>query len=183
MLVWIDLEMTGLDPQSDAILEIAAVVTDDDLEVKGQGLDLIIGCTEGQLEDMPEVVKEMHTKNGLLEAALASQLSVSDAEAKCLAFVQQFVSEPQSAPLCGNSIHVDRRFLMKHMPRLDGFLHYRCIDVSTIKGLASRWAPAIFEATPSAPDSHRALGDIFNSIDQLRYFRPYLFNPVDKDNP
>jgi oligoribonuclease len=175
MLVWIDLEMTGLEVDKDKILEIAALITSETLEIIAEAEPIVLSCSERDLELMAPIVREMHTKSGLLEQVKSSSLSVEQAEHDTLAFIRRYVPEPGSSPLCGNSIGYDRRFVAKYMPTIDKYLHYRCIDVSTITCLASVWAPEVFNAEPPRDNRHRALDDIRESVQQLRYYRQYMF--------
>jgi oligoribonuclease len=174
-LVWIDLEMTGLDPKQDVVLEIAALVTDSQLEPVGDGIDIVIGQPASALEAMADVVRDMHARSGLTEAVLASTVSLADAEAAVLDLVKQHVPEPRAVPLCGNSIATDRTFLVGHMPDLDAWLHYRMVDVSSIKELARRWYPKAYYAAPPKAGGHRALADILESVAELRYYRSAIF--------
>ena len=176
-LVWIDCEMTGLDLGHDALIEIAALVTDGDLTVLGDGVDLVIHADEAALSGMPEVVREMHARSGLTEEVRRSTVSLAEAEEQVLAYVREFVPEPRSAPLAGNSIATDRGFLSRDMPTLDGHLHYRMVDVSSVKELCRRWFPRVFYAKPEKGMAHRALADIRESIRELDYYRRTLFVP------
>ncbi|MGC1420181.1 MAG: oligoribonuclease [Acidimicrobiales bacterium] len=178
MLVWMDLEMTGLEPDRHVIVEIATLVTDDELNVVGEGPDLVINATADQLAQMGDFVTEMHTKSGLIELITASTVSVADAEAATLDFLKGHISEARTVPLCGNSIGTDRRFLQDHMPALEAFFHYRNVDVSTIKELARRWYPDVLEGLPEKESAHRALDDIRESIEELKYYRTQLFRPT-----
>jgi oligoribonuclease len=175
-LVWIDCEMTGLDISSDALIEIAALVTDSDLNVLGDGVDIVIKPPPGALDQMQDVVRAMHTKSGLL-SQLDAGVTVADAEKMVLAYVQEYVPEPGRAPLAGNTVSTDRTFLAREMPGLDAYLHYRIVDVSSIKELARRWYPRAYFASPSKTGNHRALGDIRDSIEELRYYRASVFVP------
>jgi oligoribonuclease len=175
MLVWMDLEMTGLDPASDTIVEIATIVTDDDLAVVAEGPDLVVQTPAAALDAMSDVVREMHTRSGLLAAIEASTLSLADAGAETLAFIKQHVPEPRTVPLAGNSIGTDRRILAAHLPEIEDHLHYRCIDVSTIKELARRWFPDALAGAPTKRGGHRALDDIRESVEELRFYRTALF--------
>jgi oligoribonuclease len=170
-LVWIDCEMTGLDLGNDLLIEVAALVTDSDLNVLGDGVDVVIGASAEQLERMPEVVRDMHASSGLTEAVLASSVTLQDAEQQVLAYVRQFVPEPKKAPLCGNSIATDRGFLARDMTELDAWLHYRMVDVSSVKELARRWYPRAYFQAPKKGGGHRALADIRESVQELRYYR------------
>ena len=182
-LVWVDCEMTGLSLQDDALIEIAALVTDYDLNVLGEGVDLVIKPPQAALEQMNEVVTDMHTTSGLLEE-LDSGLSVREAEEQVLEYVRHFVPEPRKAPLAGNSIGTDRGFIARDMVELENWLHYRVVDVSSIKELARHWFPRAYFAAPEKGGAHRALADIRESIDELRYYRRAVFTPepgVDSD--
>jgi oligoribonuclease len=174
-LVWVDLEMTGLDPARHVILEIAVVVTDGRLAQVVEGPDLVLSADEAMLASMDPVVVEMHTASGLLDEVRVSRLGVTEAEAQVLEFVRRWVPEPRVAPLAGNSIHADRAFLARWMPELNGWLHYRNVDVSTVKELARRWYPDAYAAAPAKAKGHRALADIRESITELRYYRATLF--------
>ncbi|UVS77521.1 MULTISPECIES: oligoribonuclease [Actinokineospora] len=176
-LVWIDCEMTGLDLGRDALIEIAALVTDSELNVLGDGVDLVIHASDEALAGMPEVVAEMHARSGLTEEVRASTLTLADAERAVLDYVRQHVPEVRSAPLCGNSIATDRGFISRDMPSLDAHLHYRMVDVSSIKELARRWYPRVYYAQPDKGLAHRALADIQESIRELRYYRGTVFVP------
>ena len=176
-LVWVDLEMTGLDPDRDRIVEIAVIVTDGALERVLEGPDLVLGADEDALQGMDQFVVDMHTSSGLLERIRASDLGLAQAEDEVLRFVQRYVPSARQAPLAGNSIHVDRSFLRVAMPRLDGYLHYRNVDVSTVKELARRWYPDVLGDAPEKATGHRALQDIRESIDELRWFRERIFVP------
>ncbi|MCD9153594.1 oligoribonuclease [Aeromicrobium duanguangcaii] len=175
-LVWVDCEMTGLSLQDDALIEIAALVTDYDLNVLGDGVDLIIKPPQAALEQMNEVVTTMHTNSGLLEE-LDSGITVREAEEQVLEYVRQYSPEPGKTPLAGNSIGTDRAFLARDMTELESYLHYRVIDVSSIKELARRWFPRAYFAAPEKGGAHRALADIRESIDELRYYRRAIFTP------
>lgn len=178
-LVWVDLEMTGLDADRDVILEIAVIVTDGRLERLVEGPDLVLGADEGAIGRMEEVVVEMHQLSGLTEAVRASRLELAAAEAQVLDFIRANVPEPRTAPLAGNSIHADRAFLRRYMPTLEGYLHYRNVDVSTIKELARRWyPPEVLEGAPAKSGGHRALADIRESIEELRHYRKVVFRPI-----
>ena len=180
MLVWMDLEMTGLDPGKNVIVEIATLVTDDNLEIVGEGLDLVVHQPPQALADMEDVVRQMHTSSGLLKAIEASTLSLEDAGQQTLDFIKAHVPEPRSVPLCGNSIGTDRRFLAAYLPEVEEYLHYRSIDVSSIKELAKRWFPKECAAAPSKNSTHRALDDILESVQELKYYRESVFKPADK---
>ena len=167
--------MTGLDLGKDALIEIAALVTDSDLNVLGEGVDVVIHAPESLLADMPEVVAEMHARSGLTTEVRQSPITVPEAEQTVLSYIQEWVSEPRSAPLCGNSIATDRGFIARDMPTLDAFLHYRMVDVSSIKELCRRWYPRIYYAQPDKGLAHRALADIRESIRELLYYRRTAF--------
>ena len=175
-LVWIDCEMTGLDIERDALIEIACVVTDGELNQLDEGVDLVIKPPAEALAGMPEVVREMHTASGLL-AELPSGIPVAEAGERVLSYVRGHVTEPKKAPLCGNSIATDRWFIARDMPELDAYLHYRMVAVSSIKELARRWFPRAYFASPVKHGGHRALADIKESVQELRYYRDALFVP------
>ncbi len=170
-LVWIDCEMTGLDMSRDKLIEIAVVVTDSELNVLDAGLDVVIHADDDDLAGMDDVVVAMHAKSGLTEAVRASTVTLAEAEQQVLAYVKRFVPERRTAPLCGNSIGTDRGFLSRDMPTLDDHLHYRMVDVSSIKELARRWFPRVYFAQPTKGLAHRALADILESIRELAYYR------------
>jgi oligoribonuclease len=174
-LVWIDCEMTGLDLGRDALIEIAVLVTDGHLTVLGDGVDVVIHADEATLAGMPDVVREMHAHSGLTEAVRASTVTVAEAEQLVLEYVREHVPEPRAAPLAGNSIATDRGFLARDMPELDAHLHYRMVDVSSVKELCRRWFPRVFYAKPEKGLAHRALADIEESIRELEYYRRTLF--------
>ncbi|MFG1989981.1 oligoribonuclease [Actinoplanes sp. NPDC048988] len=178
LLVWIDCEMTGLDLGKDKLIEVAALVTDPDLNVLGDGVDLVIHADDAALDAMPPVVRDMHAKSGLTEEVRASAITMAEAEEAVLAYVRQFVPNPRTAPLCGNSIATDRGFLARDMPALDDFLHYRMIDVSSIKELCRRWYPRVYFGQPAKGLAHRALADIRESIRELEYYRRTIFVPL-----
>ncbi|MGY1820825.1 oligoribonuclease [Geodermatophilus sp. SYSU D00079] len=180
-LVWIDCEMTGLDLTRDKLIEVAVLVTDSELTVLDPGLDLVISASDADLDGMADVVTEMHAKSGLTDAVRAATLTVAEAEEQLLAYVKRFVPERRTAPLCGNSIGTDRGFLARDMPELDDHLHYRMIDVSSIKELARRWFPRVYFAQPQKGLAHRALADIIESVRELAYYRKTLF--VDGPGP
>lgn len=175
-LVWIDCEMTGLSLEDDALVEVAALVTDYELNVLGDGVDLVIKPPAKALEQMNEVVTRMHTASGLI-TELDAGTTLRDAEEQVLDYVRQFVKEPRKAPLAGNTIGTDRAFLARDMTELEGFLHYRVVDVSSIKELARQWFPRAYFAAPPKAGHHRALEDIADSIDELRYYRRTVFVP------
>jgi len=174
-LVWIDCEMTGLDLGDDLLIEVAALVTDSELNVLGEGVDVVIGASADQLQRMPDVVREMHASSGLTDQVLASTVTVREAEELVLAYVREWVPEAKKAPLCGNSIGTDRGFLARDMPELDTHLHYRMVDVSSVKELARRWYPRIYFSAPKKGGGHRALADILESVQELRYYRAAMF--------
>jgi oligoribonuclease len=169
-LVWLDLEMTGLDLDRHVIVEIAALVTDDDLEPVDDGIDLIVHQPPSALAEMDDFVRNMHTKSGLLPQIEASTLSLEDAGAQVVEYLRARVPE-STAPLCGNSIGVDRRFLDRYLPSVDRYVHYRSIDVSSLKELCRRWNPAVYKGRPGKSETHRALDDIRESIEELRFYR------------
>ncbi|MDP9394509.1 MAG: oligoribonuclease [Actinomycetota bacterium] len=176
-MVWIDCEMTGLDLTRDALVEVAALVTDSELNVLGDGVDVVIRPPDEALESMPDVVREMHTTSGLL-AALATGLTLREAEELVLGYVRDHVPEPRKAPLAGNSVGTDRGFLARDMTELEVYLHYRIVDVSSIKELARRWYPRVYFNSPKKSGGHRALADIRESIEELKYYREALFVPL-----
>ncbi|MDF2976895.1 MAG: oligoribonuclease [Actinomycetospora sp.] len=176
-LVWIDCEMTGLDLRQDALIEIAALVTDADLVPFGEGVDVVIHASEEALDAMPDVVREMHATSGLTEEVRQSTVTIAEAEKLVLDYVRTHVPEGRSAPLCGNSIATDRGFIARDMPELDGYLHYRMVDVSSIKELCRRWFPRVYYAQPEKGLAHRALADVRESIRELEYYRRTAFVP------
>jgi oligoribonuclease len=176
-LVWIDCEMTGLDLRRDALIEVAAIVTNPDLEPLDEGIDVIIHAHDDVLDTMVPFVRDMHASSGLTEAVRASTTNLGDAEKLVLDYVKSHVPEAKSAPLCGNSIATDRGFLSRDMPELDDHLHYRMIDVSSLKELAKRWYPRVYQSQPDKGLAHRALADIRESILELAYYRRTLFVP------
>lgn len=177
MLAWMDLEMTGLDPDRHVIVEIATLLTDDNLEVIAEGPDLVVHQPPEAMAEMDDFVRKMHTKSGLLPQIDASTISLEDAAAQTLAFLKEHIAEPRTVPLCGNSIGTDRRFLSKYTPEIEEFLHYRSVDVSTIKELARRWYPKVFDDAPKKALGHRALDDIRESVSELAYYRSAVFLP------
>jgi oligoribonuclease len=175
-LVWIDCEMTGLDLARDALVEIACIVTDGELNVADDGIDVIIKPPAEALDHMPDVVRAMHTASGLLDE-LPAGITLAEAQEAVLSYVRQHVPEPRKVPLCGNSIATDRSFLARDMPELDAWLHYRMVDVSSVKELARRWYPRAYFASPPKHGGHRALADILESIRELSYYREAVFVP------
>lgn len=178
-LVWIDCEMTGLDPNVDELVEIAVLVTDSDLNLVGPGLDLVIQPSEAALAQMDEFVRDMHTSSGLLDQ-LPTGMTLAAAQDQVLEYIKQYVPEPRLAPLAGNSVGQDRLFLLEYMPEVIDYLHYRVIDVSTIKELAKRWYYRAYACAPQKGGGHRALADILESIQELEYYRRALF-PAELD--
>jgi oligoribonuclease len=176
-LVWIDCEMTGLDLAHDALIEVAVVVTDPDLKLLDDGIDVVIHADDAVLDGMVEVVEQMHERSGLTTAVRQSTVSLAEAEDIILEYVRRYVPEPRTAPLCGNSIATDRGFLARDMPRLDAHLHYRMIDVSSIKELTRRWYPRVYFGQPAKGLAHRALADIRESVRELEYYRRTVFVP------
>jgi oligoribonuclease len=175
-IVWIDCEMTGLDTTADALVEVAAIVTDSELNVLGEGVDVVITPPAAALEQMGDFVRQMHTTSGLLED-LPNGTTLADAEARVLDYLREWIPDAGRAPLAGNSIGTDKAFLDRDMPLLMEHLHYRVIDVSSIKELARRWYPRVYFASPTKSGGHRALADILESIDELRYYRAALLVP------
>lgn len=172
-----DLEMTGLDATKDRIVEIATIITDDDLDVVAEGPDVVIHQPDEVLAAMGDFVREMHERSGLLDDIRKSTTDLATAGEATLAFLREHIEEAGTVPLCGNSIGTDRRFLAAHLPEIENFLHYRSVDVSTIKELARRWYPDALEGAPEKREGHRALDDIRESVDELRYYREALFRP------
>jgi oligoribonuclease len=177
LLVWIDCEMTGLDLRSDALIEVAALVTDPDLNVLGDGVDVVIHAEDAVLDGMLDVVRTMHEKSGLTDEVRRSPVTIAEAQDLVMAYITQYVPERRTAPLCGNSIATDRGFLARDMPELDDHLHYRLIDVSSIKELCRRWYPRVYFGQPTKGLAHRALADIRESIRELKYYRQTIFVP------
>ena len=175
MLAWMDLEMTGLDPSQHVIVEIATLITDDELNLVAEGPDLVVHATDQELASMDDFVTNMHTRSGLLEQIKTSTISLEDAGAQTMAFLQEHIDEARTVPLCGNSIGTDRRFLATYLPEIEEFLHYRSVDVSTIKELARRWYPDALATIPPKGGGHRALDDIRESLDELKYWRGSVF--------
>jgi oligoribonuclease len=173
-LVWIDCEMTGLNPDTECLVEIAAVITDFDLNVLDEGIDLVIKPRAGTVEAMGDYVRKMHTDSGLIKE-FDSGIDLADAEAQVLEYIKKYIPNPKTAPLAGNTIGTDRLFITKYMPDLDAHLHYRSIDVSTIKELSKRWYPKVYFQAPKKDGGHRALADILESIEELKYYRSAVF--------
>lgn len=178
MLAWIDLEMTGLDPAVHAIVEIASLVTDDDLNIVAEGPNLVIHQPPEVLDAMNDLVRNMHTRSGLLEAIASSTITTAEAEAQTLAFLTEQLGTTSRVPLCGNTIGTDRRFLATHMPSVENFLHYRSVDVTTVRELLVRWNPVALENLPAKADGHRALDDIRESVAELAHYRTHGFVPA-----
>ncbi len=174
-MVWIDMEMTGLDPEKERILEIATIVTDGNLNILGEGPDIVIHQPASVLRSMDEWNQKHHAKSGLVEAVKKSAVTEAEAEAKTLKFIEGFC-KPKKAPLCGNSVHQDRRFLSKYMPKIDDYLHYRHVDVSSLKALIARWYPK--DKQPTKSKGHRALSDIRESIAELKFYKDRYFKPT-----
>jgi oligoribonuclease len=177
MLAWMDLEMTGLDPATDLIVEIATLITDDELNLVAEGPDLVIHVDDAALAAMGPVVTKMHRASGLTERIRASTVTLDDAGRQTLEFLRAHIPEARTVPLCGNSIGTDRRFLARYLPEIEDFLHYRSVDVSTLKELARRWYPEVIAASPRKATTHRALDDIRESVDELRFYREHVFLP------
>ena len=182
MLAWIDLEMTGLAPDLHVIVEIATLITDDQLNLIAEGPDLVISATEEQLEKMDPVVVEMHTKSGLLDEIKASKITLEEAGSQTLSFLMEHITKKGTVPLCGNSIGTDRRFLAKWLPEIENFLHYRSVDVTSIKELGKRWFPKVTGAAPEKNGGHRAMDDIKASLFELQYYRDNLFIDPNEDD-
>jgi oligoribonuclease len=177
-LVWADCEMTGLDLRRDALIEIAVLVTDSELRVLDEGVDIVMTAPDELLDGMLPVVREMHASSGLTEAVRASTTTVAEAEQMVLDYLRKHVPDARTVPLCGNSIATDRAFVARDMPELDAFLHYRMVDVSSIKELCRRWYPRVYFSQPQKGLTHRALADIKESIRELRYYRSTAFVPL-----
>jgi oligoribonuclease len=175
-LVWIDCEMTGLDLRADALIEVAALVTDFDLNVLGEGIDLVVKPPAEALEQMGDFVRTMHEKSGLLEE-LSAGITLAEAEEQVLAYLKEHCEDGARPPLAGNSVATDRAFISRDMPDLETFLHYRIVDVSSIKELSRRWFPRAYFQSPAKRGNHRALADIQESIEELRYYREAVFVP------
>ncbi|MGH3524402.1 MAG: oligoribonuclease [Mycobacterium sp.] len=176
-MVWIDCEMTGLDLRSDKLIEIAVLVTDAELNILGEGIDVVIHADDAALSSMIDVVTEMHARSGLIEEVRASTVDVAAAETMVLDYIREHVKQAKTAPLAGNSIATDRGFIARDMPALDSFLHYRMIDVSSVKELCRRWYPRIYYGQPAKGLAHRALADIHESIRELQFYRRTAFVP------
>jgi oligoribonuclease len=176
MLAWIDLEMTGLDPTRHTIVEIATLVTDDDLALIEEGPDLVVHASPEEIAQMDDVVRNMHTRSGLLADMEASTLTLAEAGDQTLTFLKKHIHQARTVPLAGNSIGTDRRFLATFLPGIEDYLHYRSVDVSTIKELCRRWRPEVYKAAPPKKGGHRALQDIRESVGELAYYRGAIFN-------
>jgi oligoribonuclease len=176
-LVWVDCEMTGLNIQRDALVEVAVLVTDSDLNILGEGVDLVINPPDRAIEQMSDVVRQMHTASGLIDE-FPIGVTLEHANAMVLEYLRKYVPEPARTPLAGNTVHMDRQFLARDLPDVEAWLHYRNVDVSSIKELVRRWYPRVYFAAPSKSGNHRALGDILDSIDELRYYRRTVFVPL-----
>jgi oligoribonuclease len=179
-LVWIDLEMTGLDIERDTIVEIACIVTDAALATLDDGIQLVVHQDASKLVAMDDFVREMHTKSGLLPEIERADVDVAAAERAVLDYIQQHVPQAGTSPLCGNSIGTDRRFLAKYMPAIEVYLHYRSIDVSSLKELCRRWYPSVYRKRPGKAEQHRALDDVRESIEELRYYRDNMLRPLEE---
>ena len=179
-LVWLDLEMTGLDVSRHVIVEIAVLVTDSALEPVDDGLDIVVYQPPEMLEAMDKVVQHMHERSGLLNEIAASTVSLEAAGASALEYVRGHVPQPGTAPMCGNSIGVDRRFLDRQLPELDAYVHYRNVDVSSLKELCRRWYPDVYKGRPGKQEVHRALDDVRESIAELRYYRETMLRPIER---
>ncbi|MGH9072742.1 MAG: oligoribonuclease, partial [Acidimicrobiales bacterium] len=178
MLVWMDLEMTGLDPARHVIVEMATIITDDDLALVAEGPDLVIATPAVALDQMDDYVRDMHSRSGLLTEIAASTISLEAAGAATLDFIRTHVPKPRTVPLAGNSIGTDRRFLTAYLPDIENYLHYRSVDVSTIKELAGRWYPDALQGAPTKAGGHRAMDDIRESVAELAYYRKTVFREV-----
>lgn len=178
MLAWMDLEMTGLDPSRHVIVEIATIITDDALNLVAEGPDLVVSASDAELGEMDDFVRKMHTRSGLLTQIEASAMTLEEAGRQTLDFLKKHIPEAKTVPLCGNSIGTDRRFLAVALPEIEEYLHYRSVDVSTIKELARRWYPDKLAAMPRKESGHRALDDIRESLAELRYWRDAVFVPM-----
>lgn len=183
VLVWMDLEMTGLDPAKDVIVEIATLVTDDDLKIIAEGPDLVVHQSDDALALMDPFVVDMHTRSGLLPEIKASSMTLEEAGERTLAFIKEHAKTVSTVPLCGNSIGTDRRFLAAYLPDIENWLHYRSVDVSSVKELVRRWYPQVRSDRPRKTGRHRALDDIRESVNELRYYRERVFVPVTPAAP
>ena len=181
-LIWIDCEMTGLNLATDALVEIAVLVTDSELNIIGEGVDVVIHATQGQLDSMNDFVREMHTTSGLI-TEIPNGIAMQEAEEQILTYLKSAGTEPGKSPLAGNSVSVDRNFITRDMPLLHDYLHYRTIDVSSIKELTRRWYPKTYFAAPAKTGNHRALGDIRDSIAELAYYRQSVFIAPASNSP
>jgi oligoribonuclease len=180
VLVWMDLEMTGLDHMSDVIVEIATIITDDDLNIVAEGPDLVIHQPDDVLNKMNAVVMKMHTDSGLLEQISSSTLTLEEAGRQTLEFIKEHCPDAGTVPLCGNSIGTDRRFLARYLPEIENYLHYRSVDVSSIKELVRRWYPEANARRPWKPNSHRALDDIKESVAELQHYQQVVFRSSEE---
>ena len=181
MLIWMDLEMTGLDESRHVIVEIATLVTDDDLNIVAEGPNLVIHQPDEVMAEMDDFVTNMHTVSGLLEKIKSSTISEAEAMQQTLDFIKEHSPEPNKIPLCGNSIRTDRTFLAKYMPEIENWLHYRCVDVSTIKELVKRWNPGLEHARPKSEGiTHRAMDDIRDSVAELKFYRDRVFRTAEE---
>ena len=179
LLVWLDLEMTGLEVSRHVVVEIAVLVTDSELAALDDGIDVVVHQPEAAMAEMDDFVRKMHTRSGLLPAIAASDVTLADAQARALEYVRSHIPTPRTAPLCGNSIGVDRRFMHQQLPELDEYLHYRSVDVSSLKELCRRWYPDVYKQRPGKKEAHRALDDVLESIAELRYYRDSMLRPIE----
>ena len=179
VLVWMDLEMTGLDHEKEVIVEIATIVTDDDLNIVAEGPDLVVQASDAVIAAMDPFVIDMHTRSGLLDAIRSSTITLEEAGRLTLEFIRTHVPEPRTVPLCGNSIGTDRRFLNKYLPDIENHLHYRCVDVSSVKELVKRWYPGMEHSRAQKAVTHRAMDDVRESIEELRWYREHAFRVAD----
>jgi oligoribonuclease len=183
VLVWMDLEMTGLDVDRHVIVEVATLITDDDLAIVAEGPDLVVAATPEALDSMDEFVRTMHTTSGLLDEIAASTVTLDEAGAATLAFIRTHVPKARTVPLAGNSIGTDRRFLQEYLPEVEAHFHYRNVDVSTVKELVRRWRPELLKSSPEKQSTHRAMDDVKASIDELRHYRQAIFPPATEVAP
>jgi len=183
MLAWMDLEMTGLEPSRHVIVEIASLVTDDDLTIVAEGPDLVVHASPAQLAEMDEFVTSMHSRSGLLGAIASSTLTLEEAGAQTLEFLKLHIPDARTVPLAGNSIGTDRRFLAAQLPEIEEYLHYRSVDVSTVKELCRRWHPEVYRTAPDKKGGHRALQDIRESVAELAFYRAAIFTPTPPSSP